>query len=281
MKVLPFTIIKPKKDALILQEDKEEVFYSQLHQHEEYQISYIEKGVGSLIVGNTINRYKEGDLFIIGSNLPHVFNSDIGIIEESHMLSIFFTKESFGKGFFEIEELKQLQSFFLKAENGFTIETSKDYNSIIESIFKARKMDRFILFLNLLKLISKRKSKPLSSFINLKKFNDNEGKRMSAVFNYTLENFQKEISLTTISQEAAMTKNAFCKYFKKRTNKTYTSFLNELRVEKSCNLLKTNKELTIAEIAELSGFQNISNFNRKFKQYIGSSPRVFRKEFTT
>ncbi len=280
MKVLPFTIIKSKKDSLILQEDKELVFYSQLHQHKEYQISFIKKGEGSLIVGNTINRYKEGELFIIGSNLPHVFNSDIEIKKESHMLTIFFTKESFGKGFFEIEELKQLQSFFIKAENGFKIKTSKPYKSIIETLFKAKKVDRFILFLNLLNLINRSKSKSLSSFVNLKIFNDNEGKRMSAVFNYTLANFQKEISLNTISQEAAMTKNAFCKYFKKRTNKTYTSFLNELRVEKSCNLLKTNKELTIAEIAELSGFQNISNFNRKFKQFVGTSPRVYRKEFT-
>jgi AraC-like DNA-binding protein len=279
MKVLPFTIIKPKKDTLILQEDKEAVFYSQLHQHEEYQISYIKKGEGALIVGNTINRYKEGDLIIFGSNLPHVFNSDNSNIKESHMITLFFKKDSFGKGFFEIEELKQLQLFFNKAENGIKIKASKEFISVFESLFIAKKMDRFILFLSLLKLISKAKSEPLSSFVTLKKFNDNEGKRMSAVYNYTLANYQKEISLTTISQEAAMTKNAFCKYFKKRTNKTFTTFLNELRIEKSCNLLRTNKELTIAEIAELSGFQNISNFNRKFKQFIGSSPRVFRKDY--
>ncbi len=279
MKVLPFTIIKPKKDTLILQEDKEAVFYSQLHQHEEYQISYIKKGEGALIVGNTINRYKEGDLIIFGSNLPHVFNSDNSNIKESHMITLFFKKDSFGKGFFEIEELKQLQLFFNKAENGIKIKASKECISVFESLFIVKKMDRFILFLSLLKLISKAKSEPLSSFVTLKKFNDNEGKRMSAVYNYTLANYQKEISLTTISQEAAMTKNAFCKYFKKRTNKTFTTFLNELRIEKSCNLLRTNKELTIAEIAELSGFQNISNFNRKFKQFIGSSPRVFRKDY--
>ena len=279
MKVLPFTIIKPKQDTLILQEDKEAIFYSQLHQHEEYQISYIKKGEGSLIVGNTINRYKKGDLIIFGSNLPHVFNSDNSIIKESYMITLFFKKDSFGKGFFEIEELKQLQSFFNKAENGIKIKASKECISVFETLFIAKKMDRFILFLSLLKLISKAKSEPLSSFVTLKKFNDNEGKRMSAVYNYTLANYQKEISLTTISQEAALTKNAFCKYFKKRTNKTFTTFLNELRIEKSCNLLRTNKELTIAEIAELSGFQNISNFNRKFKQFIGSSPRVFRKDY--
>ena len=195
------------------------------------------------------------------------------------MITLFFKKDSFGKGFFEIEELKQLQSFFNKAENGIKIKASKECISVFETLFIAKKMDRFILFLSLLKLISKAKSEPLSSFVTLKKFNDNEGKRMSAVYNYTLANYQKEISLTTISQEAALTKNAFCKYFKKRTNKTFTTFLNELRIEKSCNLLRTNKELTIAEIAELSGFQNISNFNRKFKQFIGSSPRVFRKDY--
>ena len=280
MKVLPFTIIKSKKDALILQEDKEAVFYSQLHQHKELQISYIKKGEGSLLVGNTINSYQEGDLFVFGSNLPHVFNSDSNITNESHMLTLFFTKDSFGNGFFEIEELKPLQSLFHKVENGIKIKASKECTLIFETIFKAHKLERFISFLSLLKLISKNKSESLSSFVSLKKFNDNEGKRMSAVFNYTLANFQKEISLTTISQEAAMTKNAFCKYFKKRTNKTFTTFLNELRIEKSCNLLKTNNELTIAEIAEFSGFQNISNFNRKFKQIVGSSPRVYRKEFT-
>ncbi|MCF6308445.1 MAG: AraC family transcriptional regulator [Flavobacteriaceae bacterium] len=94
-----------------------------------------------------------------------------------------------------------------------------------------------------------------------------------------MSNFQKPITLDRISEEAAMTKNAFCKYFKKRTNKTYTTFLNELRIEKACSLLQTNTEHTIAEIAEKSGFQNISNFNRKFKLIKLVSPRVYKRNF--
>jgi AraC-like DNA-binding protein len=128
-----------------------------------------------------------------------------------------------------------------------------------------------------LKLLKQSKVEPLSSFISDKKYSDNEGRRMSAVLEFTMNHFQKEISLETISQEAAMTKNAFCKYFKKRTNKTYITFLNELRIEEASKLLQVEKDLSISEIAEACGFQNISNFNRKFRQIKGKTPRDFRK----
>ncbi len=277
MKVLPFTIIKSKQDSLILQEDIEGEFYSQLHQHKELQISLIKKGEGSLLVGNTFNNYKEGDLFVFGSNLPHVFNSDTSKIKKSYMMTLFFTKDSFGEGFFEIEELKSLKSFLKKTENGIKLSVSKNTTITFEKLFKTNKLNRFILFLTLLKQLNGSKFNSLSSFIPLKKFSDVEGKRMNAVFNYTVSNYQNEISLETISDKANMTKNAFCKYFKKRTNKTYTTFLNELRIEKACSLLQTKTEYTIAEIAEKSGFQNISNFNRKFKQFKNVSPREFRR----
>tara|TARA_R110000868_G_scaffold99603_5_gene274066 strand:+ start:938 stop:1168 length:231 start_codon:yes stop_codon:yes gene_type:complete len=74
-----------------------------------------------------------------------------------------------------------------------------------------------------------------------------------------------------------MTKNAFCKYFKKRTNKTYIQFLNELRIEHASQLLRKSIEQPIAEISELSGFNNLSNFNRQFKNIKGHSPSFARK----
>ena len=119
MKVLPFTIPKPKRDSLILQENFEPEFYGLLHQHEEFQISYIIAGAGTLIVGDSIHNYEEGDIFIFDENLPHVFKSDSSKIDFSHMKTVFFTKAAFGRDFFEIEELKPLLSFFKKAENGF------------------------------------------------------------------------------------------------------------------------------------------------------------------
>lgn len=279
MKVLPFTIPKPKRDALIFQEDNQPVFYGVLHQHEEFQLSYVMQGEGSLIVGDTVGFYKAGDVVVLGSNLPHVFKSDPTTTESSHMLSVFFTKKAFGTFFFETEELKSLQSFFRKAENGFRLtHASEKWAALFEKIGKASKLDRFILFFQLLKQLNAARYEALSSFISEKKYTDIEGRRMGAVFQFTMNNFRKKITLDEIAKKAAMTPNAFCKYFKKRTRKTYITFLNEIRIEEACKLLREQPESSIAEIAEQSGFQNISNFNRKFKEIKGVKPMAFRKE---
>lgn len=281
MKVLPFTIPKPKRDALILQEDKQASFYEFLHQHEEFQISLIEQGQGTLIVGDTVGYYNTGDVIVLAGNLPHVFKSKITLDQSSHMLSVFFTKTSFGDGFFDTEELKSLGSFFKKAENGFKVTSAgKKITSIFQKLQKVSKLDRFILFFELLKRINNAKYEVLSSFISEKKYTDNEGQRMSAVFQYTMTHFREKISLEEIAREAAMTTNAFCKYFKKRTRKTYITFLNELRIEEACKLLRGQEEMSIAEIAEHSGFQNISNFNRKFRQLKLMTPREYSNQYS-
>ena len=88
------------------------MFYNKLHQHEETQISYIEKGEGTLLVGDTITQYQKGDILVIGSNLPHVFRSDTNSEESSVMISLFFTNNSFGKDFFELPTFKTIQPFF-------------------------------------------------------------------------------------------------------------------------------------------------------------------------
>ncbi|MFT6050332.1 MAG: AraC-like DNA-binding protein [Patiriisocius sp.] len=91
-----------------------------------------------------------------------------------------------------------------------------------------------------------------------------------------MENAHQKISLEDIASIANMTKNAFCKYFKKRTNKTYVSFLTEVRIENACKLLKSDKDVSINEIAYKVGFNNISNFNRKFKEVKKMTPLSYR-----
>lgn len=278
MKVLPFKIPKPAYDALIFQIDRDIAFYDKLHQHEEIQLSFIIEGEGTLIVGDTINYYTKGDVLIIGGNIPHVFKSDNKPIEKSHMLSLFFTKQSFGNGFFELEELKELEGFFKRAKHGFKITSRlKLIKDLFLKIEESTKLNRFIILLQLLKIASKCNYKSLSSFIYDKKYSDNEGNRMRNVFEYTMNHFKKEITLNSISEVANMTKNAFCKYFKKRTNKTYIQFLTELRIEHASKLLLSNKDLSISEVCEKSGFNNISNFNRQFKIVKKSSPSLFKK----
>lgn len=280
MKVLPFKIPKPENSALIFQEDCEVAFYDKLHQHEEIQISCIVEGEGTLIAGDTINYYKKGDILIFGSDLPHVFKSDISICKNSHMLTLFFTSDAFGKDFFSLEELKELKPFFKRAKHGFKLMSSKKKAFLLLSELKNKsKIEHFITLLEIIKISSKANYKSLSSFIYEKKYTDIEGKRIQDIFDYTIKNYKENISLETIANVANMTKNAFCKYFKKRTNKTYFRFLNELRIEHACKEISTENDFSMAEIAHNSGFNNISNFNRQFRIIKGMSPSKFKKGF--
>ena len=277
MKVYPFKIPKPENNALMYQEDIEFVFYDKLHQHDEIQISFIDKGTGTLLVGDTISSFAENDIFILGSNLPHAFKSDKNGSEKSKMLTLFFTETSFGESFFKLNELAEINYLFSKSLQGLSLTSNK--TEIIKNFLKlknASKLARFILFLEILKMVSEAISIPLSTFVDTKKYSDTEGKRMRNVFDFTIENAHQKISLEDIANIANMTKNAFCKYFKKRTNKTYINFLTEVRIENACKLLKSDKDVSINEIAYKVGFNNISNFNRKFKEVKKMTPISYR-----
>lgn len=278
MKVLPFKIPKPETHAFVFQIDREIRFYDKLHQHEDIQISFILVGEGALIVGDTINHYTSGDIIILGGNLPHVFKSEPAG-KQSQMLSVFFTKDAFGKTFFELPELSEAKLFFKRCKQGFKLTShKKPVQERFLKFEKSSKIEQFILLMEIIKLASSATYKSLSSFIYEKTYSDNEGKRMRDVVEYTMNNYQNNISLDNISEIANMTKNAFCKYFKKRTNKTYVQFLNELRIEQATKLLQTNYDLSITEIAELCGFNNMSNFNRQFKAIKKTSPSKIKNK---
>lgn len=276
MKVLPFKIPKSKNISLIYQEDKGKILYDKLHQHEEIQLCAIVKGEGSLVVGDSINEYKFGDILIIGSNVPHVFKSDTSNCKTTFMQTLFFTKTSFGEHFFELGDFTEIQQIFTISQSGGILTSNKKVVlELFQQLKKASNLHRFILFLTIISEVLKAETEPLSTFIYPKKYSDNEGKRMSNIMEYTMNSFQKEINLHTIAEISYMTPNAFCRYFKQRTNKTYFQFLIEVRIENACRLLK-NKDLLITEVSEKSGFKNISNFNRKFKDNKGITPSKFR-----
>tara|TARA_R110002073_G_scaffold40547_5_gene114942 strand:- start:35035 stop:35886 length:852 start_codon:yes stop_codon:yes gene_type:complete len=277
MKALPFKIPKPENSALIYQIDSGSFFYDQLHQHAEIQISFIEKGEGTLVVGDSINDYQSNDIVVIGGYVPHVFRSDTEAANESKMYSLFFDRTSFGDNFFELPDTKSTNRFFKATEYGIKVLSQK--KKIIKKFKKLEKQNKFervVTLLQIIGIINKSKTTALSSFLYKRKYSDNEGKRMTAVFKYTMEKYNEPISLETISGIANMSKNAFCRYFKKRTNKTFFQFLIELRVENACKLLSNHQDLAISTISEQCGFQNTSNFNRKFKAIKGGTPSQYR-----
>jgi len=275
LKIYPFEIPKPVAGALIVQVDTELVFFDKLHQHEEIQISLLVKGEGKLIIGDSVHAYSAGDLFVIDGKIPHLFQSS-PCNETSHMISLFFTNDTFGSDFFAIPDLEQTQSFFDKPNTGFKVsEKNLEARRIINKLPSTDTFSRFILFLHLLKSIGENEITMLTGFVHPKSLSANEGKRLQDVLDYVMNNFEKDIKLITVANLACMTPNAFCRFFKQRTNKTFFQFLIELRIEHACQLLTSKKDLTIMQIAEESGFGSISNFNRKFRQLKKTTPSAY------
>lgn len=278
MKALPFKIPKPQNLALVFQIDGGRSFYDQFHQHEEIQISYIASGEGKLIVGDTISSYQKGDFLVIGSNLPHLFQSEPKT-DPSKMLSLFFSKDSFGH-FFDLVDLQSVASFFRKSTKGIRILSNQvELIDKMQLAATADGLQRIVLLLEMIRLIENSKSQPLSTYIYDKHYTEDEGSRMNQVMHFTMSNFSRDINLDEVAEVAHMTPNAFCRYFKKRTNKTYFQFLIEVRLENACKLLQQNRDLSIAEISDQSGFRNIAFFNRKFKSYKNTTPSGFRNQF--
>lgn len=277
MKVLPFKIPKSENTSLYIQEDLGTAFYGKLHQHEEIQISLVLKGTGTFIIGDCVGEFSPNSVFVIGENLPHVFKSD-ELVKNVHMITVFFTKRSFGVQFFDLPLFQNIQKLFNDAQLGIRIESDIEMlASKIIAINVKNKLEQFINFLEVLQLLSASKYSTLSSLINRKKYAGAEGKRMRAIFQHSMNNFHKTIELREIADIANMTPNAFCRYFKQRTNKTYVNFLIDIRIGNACKLLRSDNEMSVTEICYKSGFNNLANFNRKFKALKGMTPSEFRK----
>lgn len=284
MKIIPFQISKSGEESFKIQMDELPYFYDRLHQHPEIQITYIVEGEGTLIAGNTISQFKTGNVYVIGSNVPHVFRSDDQYYSKtsdhcSAGISLYFELDFGGFPFINLPEMENIRNFFGQPGYSYLMEEclGKTVSGLLSEIQKSAGFNRLSLFLQVLDFISNSTElKTLSIAREYKHYNEKEGKRMNDVLQFTFRESHRQITIDEVSEIAHLTPEAFCRFFKIRTRKTYINFLNEVRISNACKLLM-NKEESISEICFKSGFSNLSNFNRIFRKLTSCSPRQFRK----
>jgi AraC-like DNA-binding protein len=284
MKILPFKIPKTSQESFRLQEDHEVHFYDNLHQHPEIQLTLILESDGKVIVGDFIGAFKPGDIFLIGPNLPHVFRNDRKYYEnqregQAHSLSLFFEWKTFGETFLSMPEMAHLNELAKISERGLLIQEpiKSRVAQLIKHLFKKTGMDRIIVLLKILSILSSNKSlEPLASSGVYSDFDEQDGRKLADIYRFTMNEFHRKISLDEVAYLAHMTTNSFCRYFKKRTRKSYVDFLTEIRIGHARKLLQQN-DLSISQISMEVGFNNLSNFNRKFRSVCSITPTEFRK----
>jgi len=282
MKVIPFNIPKTTQEAFRLQVDNVPYLYDKLHQHPETQIMLIEKGEGTLIAGDYVGRFGAGDLFLIGSNQPHVFRNDPEYYQVKNKLnvkavSLYFDEKYAGESFWLLDEMQSVHQFLLRAGIGYRIEGTlrAELTSLILELTKSKGIQKLILFFQLLKQLSESKElKQLSIKPTQNIFSHSEGKRMNDILQFTLNHSDRKIKIEEVAEIANLSPEAFCRYFKLRTRKTYTNFLNEVRISNACKML-IEKEKNIQEICYEVGFSNLSHFNRTFKKITHKTPKGY------
>src|ERR1700750_3238581 len=246
MKVLPFTILVPKDKSVITEYIELPYFYQYLHRHDEWQITYVESGEGTLIAGNDMHAFRPGDVFVIGAKLPHLFKSNAEYFADDSekvikACSVYFNPNGILASLFGLPEMKMAKAFLDKNKHGFKVPYgfTEDIMKQIFTVHKATGIDVLFSFVKLINTLQdlNENVERLCSDLYSSNFSENEGMRLSKIINFITDNYSNPISLEDVANTAFMTPQAFCRYFKKHTGHTFISFLNEVRINAACKSL--------------------------------------------
>lgn len=277
---------KPENSFLVRQ-DRMPCIEQDWHFHKELELIYFIKSSGTRYVGNSIGNFAPGELYLIGSNVPHLFRnnreyySDMLEDEAVNLVVIKFESEFLGTVFLDLAETKKLHALFQKANRGvkFSKAVTHLVHNYILGMVGDEGLSRIVSLLKILDILSISENYvPLCSEVIINNYNQNEKDRMARVISFLTENFDRKIELDQVASIAYMTPNAFCRYFKKRTKKSFTQYLNEIRLRHACKLL-IEGELQISTICYQSGFNTITNFNRQFKTLMGVTPSNYMERY--
>jgi AraC-like DNA-binding protein len=244
------------------------------HYHVETELIYIIEGEGTLLLGDKLIRTSGGMLILIGKNTPHMFKFDTFKYQDDllqrgkiplpvELLTLHFDPNIWGDAFMKLPENETMSALFTKAVRGINIDGDKK-TRVIELMWKlpdAPAYEHFSILMNLFNTIA---------------IGGEHQFLAEAPDIDTLNNFTRAVKLKEVADIVYMCPNAFCRYFKLRTNKSYFEFLIEIRIDYACRLLR-EKDYSTAVICYNSGFGNLSNFNRHFKALTGKTPLEYRK----
>lgn len=249
------------------------------HFHPELELVYVNKGQGKRHIGNHLSYFNNSQLLLIGPNLPHNGFTD-RLTTNGFETLIQFKEDFLGTQFFEIPEMKKIKELIERSKNGilFGVETKLKIGDIIEKLVEEKGFKKILVFLDILDVLANSED---YTILNVGEYafeaELQDSSKLDTIYKYINKNFKEHISLDEISNVAAMTVPAFCRYFKKVTGKTFTRLVNEYRVVHATKLL-SESTMSITEIAFECGFNNFSHFNKLFKATTGKNASAYRKE---
>jgi len=256
------------------------------HYHPELELVHIKNGTGTRFIGDSIDTFEAGDLLLIGANLPHYWRYDAHYFQAESMppaeaTVVHFTEHFWGESFLALPENKPLRELLERARLGIRVtgECQQQVITQLRQLLTLSGLERLIGLLTILKTIAfSQETVPLSRVPFHSRFDEYDLDRIDQIYAYTFAHASQKIQLADIAKVAHLSPQAFCRYFKSRTRKTYSQFVMEVRIRKACNLL-IEKKLSVAQICYESGFRNFSHFNRQFKMLTQLTPLQYQAQY--
>jgi len=256
------------------------------HFHPEYEILYVIKGFGRSFVADNIEEFRSGDLALLGSNLPHFWKSDESFhVEENNKkvkyIVVQFSNEFFKEAISEYPEFYLIKELLERSARGlrFSKSFSEKAKRKLFKLVRSTGFERTLILLELLQFLAKTEDYQLlaGELYQAEKHNFTSD-RMTKVMHYLNATYLKKVELEKVADVANLHPAAFCRFFKEKSGKSLSEFVNDMRISYACRLIIEDK-MTVSQICYESGFNNLSNFNRTFKKQTGFTPTNYFMEF--
>lgn len=248
------------------------------HFHPEYELVYIEGATGTRHVGKHVSTYKGSDLVLIGSNMPHL-NFDYQV-KTSYIKVVLHLQPTFvEQQLSNTPELTAIHELFQIAKHGvvFHGEQKRDLGQAFMQLEGKSPFIQYLSILEMLEKISQLDRELLHTNPYVNRYREKEQARLRKLYAFIDQHYPEKIELQTVADLSHMSKEAFCRYFKKATGSTFLEFLNQYRISQAKRLLMQGQRVSDACYA--TGFESLSYFNRVFRKIAGENPRDFRKNY--
>ena len=246
-----------------------------LHKQDTWELTYVTCGKGKRIMGDTVTDFVEGDLAFIPPHIPHCWKFDDNHTDADGLIghyTITFRTEFIDRctsAFPELtERLDQLKS--IATVISFDTNTTAVIADMLHKMAHEERTELLPYVFRLLLLISKGGRDAV--VVGRTPEADRTSERINKIKEFSQQNFARTVTIDMIAEHVGMNRSSFCTFFKKATGQTYITYLNKLRVDRACSLLRQGT-FNVTEVCYMVGFNDVPYFNRCFKNNRGMSPK--------
>ncbi|MBE9518599.1 MAG: helix-turn-helix domain-containing protein, partial [Bacteroidetes bacterium] len=253
-----------------------------IHSHKNYELNYIVSGAGRRIVGDNISSFERNDLVLLGPEVPHsweILESQKNIAPSC--ITTHFYENIISSDFFNIPELEDVVDLLKRANRGISFKGSKikKIRAKLERLVQLDGLESYIELLTIFNdLLQVENYEYLASDVDMPDKFTKDLDRINSVYEYVFLNIEEGVRLEDVADLLHMAPGSFCRYFKKKTNRTFTQYVKGVRIGIAAKML-IETEKSVTQICYDSGYNNLANFNHYFKSIMKKTPSEYRKNF--